>query len=42
VGFSLKYLRENDHFKTGGILIKHRIKILCRLRKIGRREMRNA
>ena len=31
VDYSLKYLRENDHFSTGGILIKHRMKILGRL-----------
>jgi len=37
----LKYLRENDHFNTGGILVTHRMKILGRLRCIGRSEKRN-
>jgi hypothetical protein len=31
VGFTLKYLRENYHFNTGGILIKGKMKILDRL-----------
>jgi len=32
LGFTLKDFIENDHFNTGGILIKHRMKILGRFR----------
>jgi len=39
VGFSLKKVRENDHFNTGAMLIKHGINILGTWS--GSNEMRN-